>query len=137
MNILYRKIRLESLKAHPESFGSSFNEQSKRPKLMFEEALEMPVDERFIVGAFDQDALVGMCGFVPFALESFQELDHVGTLIQMYVRSTYRGRKVGLNLTTVVTEEAFKIPGIGKVVLGVHQDNLMAIRVYEQAGFLV
>ena len=133
----YREIRLESLKAHPESFGSSFEEQSQRPKLMFEEALERPVDDRFIIGAFDQDMLVGICGFVPFVLESFLELDHVGTLIQMYVGSTYRGKKVGLNLTTAVTKEAFKIPGIEQVVLGVRQDNLSAIRVYEQAGFLV
>ena len=93
----YREIRLESLKAQPESFGSSFEVQSKLPKLMFEEVLERPFDDRFVVGAFDQDALVGVCGFVPFALEGFQEFKNVGTLIQMFVKPSCRGRKVGFN----------------------------------------
>ena len=63
----YREIRLESLKLHPESFGSTFEEQSKLPKLMFEKALEQPVDDRFVIGAFDQKVLIGICGFIPSA----------------------------------------------------------------------
>jgi RimJ/RimL family protein N-acetyltransferase len=131
----YRRIRLESLKAHPESFGATYEEQSKQLQLMFEEALERPVDDRFVIGAFDQDELVGIFGFVPFVLESFQEIEHAGTLIQMYVKSTHRGMKGGLNLTTAVIKEAFKIPGIEQLILGVRKNNLSAIRVYEQAGF--
>ena len=131
----YRKIRLESLKAHPGKFGSSYEEQRKLSKLMFEDALEHPVDDRFVIGAFDQDELVGIFGFIPFVPESFLSLENAGALIQMYVSSTYRGKKVGFNLTTAVINEAFRIPGIEKLVLGVRQDNLSAIRVYEQAGF--
>ena len=41
----YREIRLEGLKLDPESFGVSFEEQSNLSKLMFEKALEQPVDD--------------------------------------------------------------------------------------------
>ena len=89
---------MESLKDHPESFGSTFEEQSKLPKLMFEKALEQPVDDRFVIGAFDQKQLIGICGFIPFVPDTSQDFGAAGALIQMYVRSTYSGQKIGLRL---------------------------------------
>lgn len=131
----YREIRLESLKAHPESFGSTFDEQRKLPKLMFEKALEQPFDERFVIGAFDQKALIGICGFIPFVLDNNLDLSNVGTIIQMYVRAMYSGRKIGLNLVKATIREAFTLPDIEQIMLGVKEGNLSAVRVYEQAGF--
>ena len=131
----YRQIRLESLKAHPESFGASYEKQSLLPKLMFEKAFEEPVDDRFVIGAFDQGELIGICGFVPFALDDVLELRNAGTLIQMYVRSTYSGRKIGLNLTKATIREVFSLTELEQIVLGVKKGNISAIRVYEQAGF--
>jgi len=132
----YREIRLESLKLHPESFGSTFNEQCQLPKLMFERALEQPIDDRFVIGVFDKQVLIGICGFIPFALDNTHHFRKAGTLIQMYIKSAYRGRKIGLNLVSAVIDEAFKIPDIEQVVLSVKQGNMSAIRVYEQAGFV-
>lgn len=132
----YRDIRLESLKLHPESFGSTFEEQRKLPKLMFEKALDGPVDDRFVIGAFDRQALIGICGFIPFVSDYHHEFSKAGTLIQMYVRPAYRGRKIGLGLVKALLQEAFKIAGIEQIVLGVKEGNISAIRVYEQAGFL-
>jgi ribosomal protein S18 acetylase RimI-like enzyme len=131
----YREIRLESLKAHPEAFGASYEKQAKMPKLMFEAAIEEPVDERFVVGAFDGEDLVGILGFVPFAMGRSLVPGSAGTLIQMYVRPSYRGKKIGLGLTKAVVKEAFKNPEIEQIVLGVKEGNLSANRVYEQAGF--
>lgn len=131
----YREIRLESLKLHPESFGSGYEAQKKMPKLMFEQALEQPADERFVIGAFDGEALVGIAGFIPFAKDSRAAFRNAGEVIQVYVRPAYRGRKIGLALMDAVVEEGFKIPAIDQIVLGVRQGNLQAIRVYEQAGF--
>jgi ribosomal protein S18 acetylase RimI-like enzyme len=133
----FRTIRLESLKAHPESFGSTFEEQSKLPKLMFEKAIEKPYDDRYVIGAFHKKVLIGICGFVPFALDTFPDMENTGTIIQMYVRSAYRGRKIGLNLVKTVVDEAFKLPDIRQIVLGVREENTSAIRVYERAGFLI
>jgi ribosomal protein S18 acetylase RimI-like enzyme len=132
----YREIRLESLKKHPESFGSSYEEQSKLPKLMFEEAIEKPYDGRFVIGVFDGYELIGICGFIPTVSEHFPGLDNAGTIIQMYVRSAYTGRKIGYSLIKTVVEEAFRLAYIDKIVLGVRENNISANRVYEQAGFL-
>jgi len=133
----YREIRLESLKLHPESFGISFEAQRKLPKLMFEKALEQPVDDRFVIGAFDQQVLIGICGFIPFVPEDNQQLMNTGTIIQVYVKSAYRGRKIGLGLIQAVLHAAFKIPSMEQIVLGVYEGNVGAIRVYEQAGFQI
>jgi ribosomal protein S18 acetylase RimI-like enzyme len=132
----YRTIRLESLKAHPESFGSNFEKQSKLPKLMFEKVIEKPYDDRFVIRAFQKKVLIGICGFVPFALDFSQKIENAGTIIQMYVRAAYRGRKIGINLVKAVVDEAFKLPDIRQIVLGVREENTSAIRVYEGAGFL-
>jgi RimJ/RimL family protein N-acetyltransferase len=131
----YREIRLESLKLHPESFGSTFEEQSKLPKLMFEKAIEQPADDRFVIGAFDQQALIGICGFILIVPDHNQHLSNAGAIIQMYVKSAYSGRKIGLSLVKAVIHEAFKISGLEQIELEVKKGNMSAIRVYEQAGF--
>ena len=104
---------------------------------MFEKALEEPTDARFVIGAFDGDALIGICGFVPLVWDAFRDFANTGTLIQMYVRAAYRGKKIGLGLAQAVLQEAFQIPGIDRILLTVVPDNSNAIRVYEQASFKV
>jgi ribosomal protein S18 acetylase RimI-like enzyme len=133
---LYREIRLESLKAHPEYFESSYQEQKKLPRLMFEKAIEQPQDERFVLGAFDKDQIVGICGFVYIKNQTNAGLRNVGSLIQLYVKPEYRGMGVGLYLVEYLIEEGFQIPGIEHIVLEVSEDNQPAIRIYEQAGFV-
>ena len=76
---------------------------------MFEQALEQPVDERFVVGAFDGEELVGIYGFVPFGMGVRQGFQIAGKLIQLYVKPAYRGRKIGLGLTNAVLQEVLKI----------------------------
>ncbi|MDX1416804.1 MAG: GNAT family N-acetyltransferase [Candidatus Promineifilaceae bacterium] len=131
----YRSLRLESMKKHPESFGSGYEAQRKLPQLMFEQALERPYDDRFLCGAFDDQELIGICGCVPLKNDDGQVTGQA-ELIQVYVRALYSGRKIGLHLVTVVVAEAFKLPYIQQVVLGVKDNNWSAIRVYEQAGFI-
>jgi len=131
----YREIRLESLKAHPDSFGSSFAEQRKLPKLMFEKAIEQPTDDRFVLGVFDQKDLIGICGFIPLGLENIYDLSNAGALIQMYVRQAYSGRKIGLTIVKNTIRKAFRISGIEQIVLEVKEENKSAVHVYEQAGF--
>ena len=97
-SIAYREMRLESLKLHPISFGTTYEEQKKLPKLRFQKTLEDPRSTKFLIGAFDQGDLIGICGFVPFLLDENIQLNKVGTIVQMYVKASHRGQKVGLNL---------------------------------------
>jgi ribosomal protein S18 acetylase RimI-like enzyme len=137
----YRDIRLESLKLYPQSYGGgrfSYEEQVKLPKLMFERAFEGQMEDRFVIGAFDNDTLIGISGFVPHVPEEGQpQVGNAGMIIQVYVKAEYRGRKIGLALTNITIDEAFKMDGIDQIILGVKKGNITALRVYEQAGFRI
>jgi len=109
--------------------------KKKLPKLMFERALEKPIDQRFVIGAFDREKLIGICGFVPFAPDIIHGPSNVGTIVQMFVKSDYAGRKIGHILVRTTIRMAFKISDIEQIMLGVNENNKSAIRVYEQAGF--
>lgn len=131
----YREIRLESLKLHPDSFGSSFEEQSKLPKLRLQEAIEQPDSNAFVIGAFDRQLLVGICGFLPFFAGMNLDMTNTGLIIQVYVKPAYRGNQIGLGLINATLDEAFRQSDIDQVILGVWEGNIPAIRVYQQAGF--
>jgi RimJ/RimL family protein N-acetyltransferase len=128
----YRKIRLECLEKYQENFGSTFQEERTRPKLAFEEYIEQQTNGKFFTGAFNDDELIGICGF---SQEQKPKTRHIGTIIQMYVRTDYSGKGIGLELLNTVIEEAFKIPEIEQLLLGVVAINTSANRIYEQAGF--
>ncbi|MEO1435774.1 MAG: GNAT family N-acetyltransferase, partial [Bacteroidota bacterium] len=56
----YRAIRLESLQTYPNSFGSSYTDQVQKDKLAFERYIETSASSHFIVGAFQNNQLIGI-----------------------------------------------------------------------------
>jgi RimJ/RimL family protein N-acetyltransferase len=128
----YREVRLDALKNFPENFGSSYDAESAKPKLAFEIAIEQQVAGSFIVGAFDGDKLIGICGF---AQETGPKVQHRGLIIQMYIQPAYQGQKFGPQLLQATITEAFKIPEVEQLALGVVANNVNAARIYERAGF--
>jgi len=128
----YRIIRLECLEKHPENFGSIFREEKNKPKLAFETFIEEKAPDNFIFGAFDEDKLIGICGF---AREPKKKTRHIGTIIQVYVKLEYSGKGIGLELLNAAKKEAFKLPEIEQLMLGVVVSNKSANVIYEKAGF--
>ena len=128
----YRHIRLEALLNFSANFGSTYQAEKAKPKLAFETYIEQQTPGKFIVGAFDNDVLIGICGF---AAEEGERSRHRGTVIQMYVQAQYSGKSVGLQLLQAVIQAAFNLPGIEQLVLGVITTNISAVKVYEKAGF--
>lgn len=131
----YRAIRLECLQAHPNNFGSTFAEQKKLPKLMFEKVLEKQASDKFVMGVFDQEQLIGICGFLPYIPFSDQISSDTAVLIQVYVKAAYSGNRIGLGLIQTTVSEGFNATAVDKIVLEVKANNASAIRVYTQAGF--
>lgn len=131
----YRAIRLECLKAYPDNFGSNFEEQSKLPKLMFEKVLEERAGDKFVMGVFDQEQLIGICGFLPFIPHSDQISSDTAVLIQVYVQQKYSNNRIGLSLIQATVSEGFNATAVDKIILEVKAKNTSAIRVYKQAGF--
>jgi len=129
----YRELRLESLKNYPNNFGSGYEAEVAKPKLAFEMNIEQQLEEKFIMGAFDGEKLIGICGFVR---EEATKAQHRGLIIQMYIQPEYQSHKFGLQLLQATTNLAFQLPDMEHIVLGVITTNIAAAKIYEQAGFI-
>jgi RimJ/RimL family protein N-acetyltransferase len=125
---LYRRIRLESLRLHPESFGSSFEEESAQSLAWFRQRLT----GNAIFGGFREKALLGCVGFMP---ESGLKRAHKGHLWGMYVREEARGTGLARELVEAVVTHARE--RVMVLQLSVTVGNLAARRLYEAAGFKV
>lgn len=123
----FRLIRLEALRAHPDHFGSSWEEAQARPSAWFEEN----AGSGRVVGLFDeQDALAGMAGL---ALDPSLKSRHLATLWGMYVAPSARRQGAGAALVHAVL--AMAVPPVEEVRLTVSAHNGPAIALYERLGF--
>lgn len=131
-SLIYRALRLECLKNHPESFGSSYETQATLPQLAYEKFIKESNPQQFVVGAFDQEQLIGICAF---AQEFKTKRTHEGTIIQVYVKSGYRGRQVGRHMLAYIIGKAFALPKIEQLNISVSTQNKNALKLYQQLGF--
>ena len=129
---LYRTIRLESLQTYPNSFGSNYEDQRAKEKLGFETIIEQAQPDQFIMGAFSDSTLLGICGF--YRNSDLRE-QHKGAIIQMYVRAAYQGQQIGASLLEATLQQAFQLPAIEHINLGVYAHNQAALHLYKKAGF--
>lgn len=129
---VYREIRLTSLAESPASFGASYQEESRLDGAGFEALIDAAAKTAFVLGAFDDDALIGICRFTQ---EERRKTRHRGSLQSMYVRPAYGGQGVGHLLLQQALAEAFANPDIQLILLGVVADNAAANRLYERLGF--
>lgn len=130
---LYRTIRLESLKAYPEYFGSNYEAQLKLDKLYFEKVIEEGTLEGVMMGAFVNDDLVAICG-VSFKTDL---IPNAGEIIQMYVKKRFQGKKLSKALMEYIVENIRTYRDIDILVLGVDKSNSIAIKSYLSCGFIM
>ena len=128
----YRRIHLESLKTFPDNFGTLYEDQAKVPKLQFETFIETGSTDNFMIGAFDEDKLIGIAGF---RREVRPKTCHRGEIVQVFVKPEFHGQKVGETLAHEVIDAAFSLPGIESLELSAVADNSAARRLYEKMGF--
>jgi ribosomal protein S18 acetylase RimI-like enzyme len=124
---LYRDIRLESLRANPEAFGSTFEIENAQTLSWFFDRLGTST----VLGAFCDTKLVAIVGF---AIQEGQKRAHKGSLWGMYVRPGARGIGVGGRLVEAVLDLARQ--HVELIQLTVVQDNEQARRLYASLGFL-
>jgi ribosomal protein S18 acetylase RimI-like enzyme len=126
---VYRAIRLESLKKFPESFCADYEEALKTEKFRIEYDIENQLAERFVLGAFNEDQLIGICTFV-------KDENDRGNIYQMYVKEEYQGRNIGLHLIQKVIEEACSHFKSIEIYLEVKHNNAKAFNLYKKIGFV-
>ena len=127
----YRRIRLKSLKEHPDIFTAKYEEQVQLDKLYFEKQIEINSQEVFMAGAYSAGCLIGICGF----LGKSEYFDDAGNIYQMYVVPEWRNKGIGLGLVEFVKDTVTKKKAFAKIALEVASTNNSAIHVYEKSGF--
>ncbi|WP_312389975.1 GNAT family N-acetyltransferase [Chryseobacterium sp.] len=126
---IYRNIRLESLQKFSESFGVSYEEAAKNEKLRIEFDIENQTKERFVVGAFHEKKLIGICTFI-------KDENDKGNIYQMYVQSAFQDNNIGACLIKKTIEETNKNFGVIDIFLEVKVTNLKAYHLYKKLGFV-
>jgi RimJ/RimL family protein N-acetyltransferase len=124
---IYRELRLEGLRHHPEAFSSAWEDESRMPDTWWTERLETST---VFGGWLDNSALVGLAGL---RVHDIAKLRHKGLLWGMYVRPEARGTGLAAALVQKVIEHAK--PLVEQLCLTVVATNVGAHRLYSKAGF--
>lgn len=124
---LYREIRLEALRAHPDAFASTYEKEVA----FAEDFLRERLDGSPVFAGFDGDSIVGMAGF--YRLDG-EKVRHKGVLWGMYVRPSARGKGYSASLAEAVIDHARGCVEI--LSLSVVTGNDAARRLYERMGFV-
>lgn len=91
----YREIRLECLKNNADQFGTLYEDEVKSKSLKFDPVLQQENSKDFLYGAFQNDNLVGICGF---KRETKTKTKHRGEISHMYVKEDFAGQGIGWQL---------------------------------------
>lgn len=127
---MYRAIRLESLRLHPEAFGSSYEEEKEAPVEKYSESLPSV----YTFGAFENGSLVGVVTLFP---EGKRKMKHRASIFAMYVSRSLRGKGVGKKLVETAIAKARELGTLEQIHLQVVTSNESAKRLYSSCGFEV
>lgn len=130
--LAFQALRLAGLQAHPEAFGSTYDEEKDWPVERVREWLVARTDGG-VFGAFENERLIGALGLGRGQRRNFA---HVGFLWGMYVHSDAAGRGVGRALVEAALALARSQPGLRHLTLQVSAGNRPAIALYQSFGFV-
>ena len=125
------RLRLEALKGDPEAFGASFEEYQALSPEEVKRRLWSSSDA-FVVGAFDEDRMVGMAGFYRDQGIKSRHKGHVGGV---YVTAAARGKHVGRRLIERLLERAWTVKGVEQILISVTSTQAAAMALYRSLGF--
>lgn len=124
---IFRQLRLESLRNHPDAYSASWEEERDRPDDWFTERLKNNV----VFGAFASEGrLIGLCCYTR---QQAQKSAHKGIIWGMYVTPDFRGNGVSLRLLHHSIEHARA--RVHMLLLSVTSSNLAAYQLYQKVGF--
>ena len=130
---MYHNLRLNCLKNYPQNFGTLYNEELKSQNFKFDKIINQKSTTAFLMGAFKNEELVGICGFVQ---EKREKTKHVGGISGMYVLTEFSGQKIGAGLLNATIQLAFDNSEIELIILAVADKNQSAKNLYKKLNFV-
>ncbi len=128
---VYQTLRLRALQEHPEAFGSDYADEAVRSLAAVAERLQ-DLPERFVLGAWSDEQLVGIVGF---SQGQGKKIRHRGGVGGMYVATEARGCGIGGTLINTLVQRARPLPHLEEITLAVTVGNSVARALYVAAGF--
>jgi ribosomal protein S18 acetylase RimI-like enzyme len=129
----YKRIRLECLANYPDHFGDSYEEEVNNATPKFDKALMSNDNNTFLYGAFSENTLIGICGFIQ---QERIKTRHRGDLVQVYVNPSFSGQGIGRELIKLTIAKAFDNILIDQILLSVVYTNDKAVKLYKKLGFV-
>ena len=126
--LIFKALRLEALRQHPEAFGSSFEEESAMSDVEFLDGFK----KSDIFGAFVENQLVGCTGFF---VQSPLKMRHRGVLFSMYIKPAFRKNGIGDALVKAIISHSKK--RVTQLHATVVTTNQVALNLYEKNGFKI
>ena len=128
----FRELRIRALREHPEAFGRTPEEVDPVEVWRQRLADDAKSDLDFMLGAFENDVLVGVAGC---HRERFIKQRHIASIWGVYVSLEYRRRGLGRELCLAAIERASTWPDLECLWLDVTTSNQRARALYVSCGF--
>jgi RimJ/RimL family protein N-acetyltransferase len=126
-------LRLQALEREPEAFGASVEVHHKLTQDQIQSRIELDPVNKFVVGAFVDEKLMGTIGFVR---ENGAKERHKGRVWGVYLDAGLRGKGVGHSMMKALLDRASAINGLEQIVLAVATQQAAAIALYRSFGFV-
>jgi RimJ/RimL family protein N-acetyltransferase len=131
----YFQLRLRGLRAHPESFGQSYEEALAKGAAQHDATLRgSQAEGNFLLGAYASPSapLIGVVGLLRNKADKER---HKANVVGMYVAQEAAGRGIGRALLSEMLARAARVDGLRQVLLTVGSRNHAARKLYESVGF--
>ena len=131
----FSRLRLLGLELHPQAFSTGADAWRVATREHVGALLEPgdPPDDRFVLGAWEGDNLVGLIGF---KRERRRYVSHKGSLWGLFVHPDHRRRGVGTALLETALREARRGDGLEYIRLMATTTSEDAMRLFEAHGFV-
>ena len=124
----WKMIRLDSLKQHPESFGSSYEDEAA----LSDDDFRRRISNNTLWGAWLNNQMVGTVGF--FVMKG-EKVCHRGCMFGMYLQNEARGSGAAGGLVQTLLEYARS--HVAQVHCTVITENEPAIKLYKRHEFKI